>query len=704
MLGRRLIPTLLGLALVLGLAALRVADPYPLQVLRELAFDSYQRILPRSGPAGPVRVVDIDEASLAKLGQWPWPRDRMALLTERLMQLGAAAIAFDVLFPEPDRLSPKVIGQSLPGVDVSKLADNDELFAAALKQSPSVLGFSSAPSAPKLEGNAKGGFAISGSDPKGSIALLKGAVTPLPLLREAAPGLGSLSLNDEESSSVVRRVPLIWTNGNSIFPGLSIEALRLALGLGAIVVLGDTADAGTVEGLRLGDFTVPTTDHGDLWVYYRPPDPSLYVSAAKILGDDWQSAAPQIGGQIALIGTSASGLLDVHATALGDNVPGVSIHAQVIDQIVSGQFIIRADWLSGLELLVFVIAGLLLVVVVLRLGPVAGLALAVVLIGGMAAASWVAFQSRGLLADPTFPVIGALLVYGTMVYAQFSITERDRRQVRRAFGYYVAPELLGVIERNAGKLELGGELRELSVMFADMRGFTSFTEKHTPQDTLATLNTLFGALGKQIVDRLGTIDKFIGDAIMAFWNAPVDVPQHARKAALSAIAMRETLEALNARKAFGDPGIAVGVGIATGVALVGNMGLETRFDYSTIGDPVNVASRVEGESKVVGFDIVAAEATALAAADLAWLEAGSVQLKGKAARLKIFILLGDEAFARKPEFAALREAHANLLEALRHGEGGEALALCRKLGPDLLPGLARFYELVPGRIEDFLSA
>jgi adenylate cyclase len=219
-------------------------------------------------------------------------------------------------------------------------------------------------------------------------------------------------------------------------------------------------------------------------------------------------------------------------------------------------------------------------------------------------------------------------------------------------------------------------------MFADMRGFTSSTEKHTPHDTLNTLNTLFGALGKEIVERLGTIDKFIGDAIMAFWNAPMDVPQHASKAALSAIAMRETLDALNRDKTFGDPGIAVGVGISTGVALVGNMGLETRFDYSTIGDPVNVASRVEGESKAVGFDIVAAEPTALAAPELA-------------------CLVGGEALAASPEFKALRQAHEDLLAKLRVGETGEALAHCRELGPPIERRLARFYELVPERIEDF---
>ncbi len=436
-----------------------------------------------------------------------------------------------------------------------------------------------------------------------------------------------------------------------------------------------------MDSIRLGPFTIPTTAGGDLWLYYRTPDPKLYVSAADVLGDNWQALAPQIQGEIVLIGTSASGLLDLHQTALGDIVPGVSIHAEAIDQIflgnnnVPGQFLSRADWVQGLELVAFLIAGVLLVGVVLRLGPLAGLFVGGGLVATIAGGAWVLFSSYGILVDPSFPVAGATLVYGAMVYFQFSISDRGRREVRRAFGYYVAPELLAEIEKNSGKFELGGELKEITVMFSDMRGFTSFTEKHTPHETLATLNTLFGALGKQIMDRFGTIDKFIGDAIMAFWNAPVDVPNHARKAALSAIAMRETLEELNTQRAFGDYGLAIGVGLATGVALVGNMGLETRFDYSTIGDPVNVASRVESESKAVGFDIVAAEPTAITTPELAWLEAGSVHLKGKEHRLKIYILVGGDELAKSAGFMALAEAHARAAGGASPSQGN------RRAGP-----------------------
>jgi adenylate cyclase len=232
-------------------------------------------------------------------------------------------------------------------------------------------------------------------------------------------------------------------------------------------------------------------------------------------------------------------------------------------------------------------------------------------------------------------------------------------------------------------------------MFADMRGFTSFTEAHAPAETFGMLNRLFGALGAEIVTRSGTIDKFIGDSIMAFWNAPVDVADHARRACEAALAMRATLERLNGDEQLDS--IAIGIGLSTGEALVGNMGLESRFDYSAIGDTVNVASRVEGESKLVGFDIVAADATRQAVPDLAWLEAGTVQLKGKSARLRIHILVGDAALAQGADFVALSAAHADWLA------GTGELSRCVALAAGVAPRLVRFYELAPGRADDFAS-
>jgi adenylate cyclase len=679
MLKRRLLPTILGLMLVALLALIRLGDPLPVAAIRDMGFDFYQRVLPRAGADSPVRVVDIDDTSLARLGQWPWPRAMLATVTERLTELGAASIGFDVLFPEPDRLGPA----------------NDTAFATALANANAVLGFSVSSNAPRLALKPKAGIAISGSDPGPSLPPVTGAVAPLPQLSDAAAGLGGLSLNAEDSAGVVRRVPMLWSDGTSLYPGLSLESLRLALGVSTLVALGDTVGGKTLEGVRIGQFTVSTTAGGEVVLYDKPPIPDQVIPAWTLLDDGYASLRPQIEGRIVLIGTSAAGLLDLHATPLSPSTPGVLIHAAVIDQIVSGQFLSRADWVQGLELLIMVAAGALLVIVVLRLGPLAGLLVALVLIGALISTSYAAFAMRGWLIDATFPSAAAILVYTAMVYFQFSLTERNRQELRRAFGYYVAPELLSRIERSADQLKLGGEAREITVMFADMRGFTAFTEAHPPAETLAMLNTLFGALGKEIVDRHGTIDKFIGDSIMAFWNAPLDVADHARRAAESALAMRARLEALNREGGFG--GIAIGIGLSTGEALVGNMGLESRFDYSAIGDTVNVASRVETESKIIGFDITASDELRRAVPDLAWLEAGTVQLKGKAKRMPVHILVGDAHVAISPAFIALHDAHLNWLT------GTGDLAKCVALAAKVDARLARFYELIPGRADDFAS-
>jgi adenylate cyclase len=711
MLRRRIFPALFGLAIVVLLTLLRLGDPYPVQVVRGIAFDFFQQLSPRAKTDSPVRVVDIDDASLTAIGQWPWPRNVLATLTSRLGEMGAAAIGYDVLFPEPDRLSPARIA-GLPAWALganSKLADYDQQFAGALSQTPSILGFSESVTSKLLPEAAKVGFAISGVDPTPSIPHMPGAVVPLKVLADAAPGLGALSLKSEDSATIVRQLPLVWSNGKQLFPTLAAEALRMALGVKTIVVFGDDGGQGFVQSLRVGDYTIPTTAAGDLTLYYARPDPMLYVSAKDILGPDYHDLTPLIQGQIVLVGTSASGLLDLHATPLGDNVPGVSIHAQAIQQILTSKFLTRADWVSGLEIVSFLAIGALVVFGILAAGPLVGLVIGFGLLLATAATSWLLFTRHGLLLDPSFPLFGTFIVYSAMVFFRFAITDADKRQIRRAFGHYVAPALLAQIERSGGNLRLGGEVRELTVMFADVRNFTSISERMTPEELLKMLNTLFGALGAEVTGKFGTIDKFIGDALMAFWNAPVDVDQHGLRACEAALGMRGRLETLNAADAFGLKAnvrliseLSIGVGISTGPALVGNMGLETRFDYSCIGDTVNVASRVEGACKTVGYDIVVVEETRAAAPRLAFLEAGSLMLKGKSQREPIHILVGNADIAESASFKVLKPAHEMAVAALKAGVAAtEEIARCRELAEAVDPRLARFYDILGERAGDF---
>ncbi len=713
---RRALLPVVGVALVLLLLALRIADPFPVQVAREIGFDVFQRLAPRPVADLPVRVVDIDEASLASLGQWPWPRDRLAQLTDRLAELGAAVIAFDMLFAEPDRMSPRRIAAELPGIDPATLPDHDARFAEALATTPSVLGLAlaraGAGARPLPPSGPKGGFAISGADPRAGLPLLAPATVPLPALGDAAAGLGVLSLDSSSAAAAVRKLPLLWTDGTAIYPTLSLEALRLALGISGIVVLADPAAEGYVEAVRLGDFTIPTTSSGDLWLHYSRPRPDVSLSARDLLGGDYRRFADRIEGHIVLIGTSAAGLLDLHYTTLGDNLPGVEIHAQAIEQILSSSYLTRPDWVQGLEWLVFLAFGLTLVAVVLWLGPVAGLLAGALALGLSVALSWWMFRSSGHLLDPSFPLIGLTLLYLGLVFLRFLTTDAARRQIRRAFGYYVAPSLLDEIERNGDRLKLGGETRRITVMFTDLRGFTALGEQLPPQRLLGVLNTLFGALGAEIVGRLGTIDKFIGDAIMAFWNAPVDVADHERRALEAALGMRARLAALNAADAFGlvaegrsPTRLGIGIGIAAGEAVVGNMGLETRFDYSALGDTVNIASRIESACPVIGYDILVAPALAEAAPDFACLAAGSIALKGKSERLSLFLLVGPPALAATSAFSLLRLSHTELLALMARGADiTGALAECRALARQVEPGLESFYVRLSDRAADFAGA
>lgn len=687
--GRRgWIAVLFGLAVIIALTLLRAADPYVVRVARETTFDLFQQIKPREAPPGlPIRIIDIDEPSLRSLGQWPWSRVMMADIASRLTDLGAAAIGFDILFSEPDRLSPSASGTG---------EDYDASFAGVIAQSPVILSLAQSPRADDASLAPKAGFATTGENPLASVPALGGVAEPLSILADAAQGLAVASL-DRDGSGVARRLPLIWHNGEAIFPTLAIESLRVAMGISTLVAMGDAGSH--MEQLRVGDFAIPTGPSGDLWIYYRELDPDIYLPAHELMAEDYADLAPLIEGHIVLIGTSASGLLDIRTSALGTAVPGVSIHAQVIEQVLTNTFLDRADWVAGLEALLFIGAGLLVILAVILTGPVIGLFVSLSAVAVLVASAWYAFAVRGLLIDPSFSLLGIIVLYAAMAFFRFASTDADRRRVRRAFAHYVEPSLLSRIEADANLLKLGGDMRELTVMFSDVRNFSALAERTSPTDLVAILNRLFAALGSAIVSELGTIDKFMGDAVMAFWNAPAEVDRHALRACRAALGMRAAVERL--AEEGGEP-IAIGIGIATGPALVGNMGFEQRFDYSCIGDTVNIASRIESACKSVGYDILVTKPTADAAPELAYLEAGALQLKGMTDRDPILILVGDEALARSADFAALRQAHAELLRALSQQDDVTALLdTCRSRAGKIDHRLIRFYDACLSRPADF---
>lgn len=703
---------IIGLAIVAALTMLRASDPPLLKLARNVTFDEYQRVAPRTFVKLPVMVIDIDEASLREFGQWPWPRDRVAALVERLSELGASAVAFDILFAEPDRLSPRNVVRDVAGIDPSLLdrfPDNDEIFARSIAGKPIVLGFGLS-----NEGTyrppVKAGFAFTGESLINAPPRIKAATPLRPQLEANAAGIGHISLNPGDSTAVVRAVPLFLTDGEQLYPSLALEALRVAQGATTYVLAGATNVPDTMTLVKNGEFVVPVTATGEIWLYVTPDTAERYVSARQVLAAEGVSpdAAAAIAGSIVFVGTSAAGLQDIRTTALGQNVPGVSLQAQIVEQILSGRFLSRPDWANGLEILSIAVAGSLLVILTTFLSPAIALACGGLITALALVASWLAFYYGGLLFDPLAPIVAGSITHFAATAFRFLVIDRERREVRRAFGHYLSPSLLYRIEHTRNALRLGGDERELTVMFVDVRSFTEISERLSPIAVVAFLNTLLDALSRHVIANEGTLDKFIGDSIMAFWNAPVDVADHTGKAVRAALAMRETLARLNGEDAFGfgkEQAVGIGIGIHTGLACVGNMGAETRFNYSAVGDAVNIAARIESSCKDVSFDILVSESTAKSLQNCALLEAGALALKGKSTRTRVFAVVGDGRLAASSEFAELQTIHGQLVEALhsRSAASRKLVSAAKLRAAGLGAGLPDFYRRITRRSEHFLE-
>ncbi len=703
---------LLGLVLLAALTFLRGLDPAPLQGMREAYFDSLQKMAPRAPSDLPVRVVDIDEVSLQRLGQWPWPRDLLADLVDRLTQYGAAAVVFDVLFPEPDRMSPARLavdladqGMLAPGVTPDTLAsmDNDLIFARAISAGNVVLGTANSTDASAGTISGMAGIVEVGDVPSDGLLPFTAAVPMLKPLRDAAAGIGVINISPFDAATIVRRVPLVWRGPQGVLPTLAVEGLRIATGESTLVLVGSPDLSGFMTSLRLSGSDIPTTPDGQIWVRYRKNTPDLYVPAWKVLEEEPDpEVAAALQGNIVFIGTSAAGLLDIRTTALGENVPGVSIHAQVLEQILLGDYLRRDGLVEAMEIVSFLVLGLIVVGVMSTSGPVASIltggAVALLVGGG----SWFAFKDYGILFDATFPLVGGFLAFAGLSAYQFVVADRDKRMIRRSFAHYVAPSVLSQIESTGHKLELGGVSQQVTVMFSDIRGFTPLSETMSATELVEVLNRLFTELGDEILREQGTIDKFIGDAIMAFWNAPLAQPDHPARASAAALRMREALRRFNAEKHAPLP-VAVALGLATGEVCVGNIGSRDRFNYTVVGETVNQAARIEAACRAVDYDILVARDTALAAADMALLDAGRLALKGVGERIQTFVLVGGPDLAASAEFVALKAAHGRLLDAIRGGTAdvAELLAECQAKGVAIEPGLETFFGKIPKRLGDF---
>jgi adenylate cyclase len=702
---------LMCLALLIGLAALRIADPAPVEELRVRTFDSFQRIDPRVKTARPVTIVDIDEASLAKLGQFPWPRTRIADLITGLTRLGAVVIAFDIVFSEPDRLNPDVAADTFRDLDeetrsrLRALPSNDQILADAMRRSRVVLGESGLPQVQSEFDKSLPltGLAMLGEEPQPFMFDWPGLLRNVPVLEAAAAGRGLFTIKPERDG-IVRRVPMMMLAQGATMPSLSFEMLRVATGTDTIFIKSDQAG---IKSIGVKGFQIPTDRNGQLWVHFAHHDPRILVSALDVI--EGKVAPEKIKGQLVLIGTSAVGLNDNKTTPVDPSMPGVEIHAQVIESALTRAVLTQPNYGIALEFCAAILFGILVIAFAPLFGPITLVAVGALFATLLIGTSWYFYTQHRLLIDFTHPLLSTTSIYLTLIFTSFVREQRQRKQIRTAFAQYMSPALVEQLAQSPEKLVLGGEEREMTIMFSDVRGFTSISEsyKNDPQGLTALMNRFLTPLTNAILERKGYIDKYMGDAIMAFWNAPLDDREHQLNACEAAVDMLERIDVLNKQREFEakEGGhvyipLNVGVGLNTGTCVVGNMGSDLRFDYSVLGDSVNLASRLEGQSKEYGFPIIVGSRTALAARDkFAILELDFIMVKGKKEPEVIYAIAGRQDTAHSARFQRLRNLTIEMLACYRNRDWEGALAAIeRGRRTDEARSLELLYNLYEARI------
>jgi len=645
--------------------AVRVVDPTFVESVRLRYFDTLITNKKPSPEEVPINIVNIDEDALNKYGQWPLPRTEYAKIVNELYARNAGLVVLDVMFSEQDRLN------------------GDSALASVMIQHPVVL--VNVPSDKTKNTPKKPGTAVINSDFQDRIVKYPGIIANIPLLEQYAFGVGTINTLPE-IDGVNRRVPLITSVNGNLYPSLGMEIIRAASGDSTTQIKLNELG---VEKMRVPAFGPITTDNlGRIWVDFSTP---IKTTSLTNLPKDF-------GNSIVIVGPTAAGIANPVPTAVGAVYPHY-LQAQVAATMMNGVVISRPDYADGLELLFVAISGILLLV--LTRWTYVGLGSIVVIVGGAAYGSHYAFSNHLLLFDITLPIAATILVslhaYGVKFVSEFL----QKQQIKKQFGTYLSPAMVEKLQKNPELLALGGESRELSIMFTDVRGFTTISEHYGKdvQGLTKIMNRYMTAMTAKILENNGTLDKYIGDAQMAFWNAPLDDAEHAKNAVRTAIAMMTDLENFNEEIAKeGVPAFGMGLGINTDVVVVGNMGSSQRFDYTCLGDGVNLASRLEGQSKPYGVKIVLGPRTAeLVKDEFPVIELDLLAVKGKTEPVKIYTLA--------PSNDSMADAmHVKFLKAYRKGDWKGAKFYINGMKNDGLKTawggqMAKYYDMMLERME-----
>ncbi len=666
---RRLGIILPVISVTFGLIILLI-DPLPIQTLRNNLFDQYQRWYPRDYTDVPVRIIDIDETSLIKLGQWPWPRTRISELIERLNSAHVATIGFDIIFSEPDRTSPQAMADlwslEVPLRNALKtLSDHDEILANSLNKSDAVLGFivergpmASNPNEEKLVTQASTGpsrpfrYINIGPSPENWLHSFDNTITALPELDKAAKGNGALSFIPD-SDGVVRRVPLVLQVSGKPIPSLISETLRVAQGQHNYILKSEEHNAGLSE-IKIGQFEIPTTAQGEIWVHYSRDVPDRYIPAWKVLAGEVPNTL--LDGHIVLIGSSAQGLMDLRFSPLGRILPGVEVHAQALEQILSDHILKRPGWAHTAEIIILIIGGLFIGFIAIRTKALLAAGTTFIFLVVLFLGGWHAFRHYELLLNTTMPALVFFLTFVLGSLLHHFISEMEQRWIKTAFSRYVSPNKVNYLVDHPDDMQLGGKLQECSFIFTDLADFTNLIESIKPSKAVALLNTYLDQMIAIAFRHEGTLDRIVGDAVAIMFSAPISQADHCSRALSCALEMDKF--AANYQKELAAKGIEFGktrIGIHSGEVVVGNFGGSTIFDYRALGDPVNTAARLENFNKVTGTNICVSETTLNECPDACVRPVGRVRLKGKKKILKVYEPLSThhiEKYAPLEEYQA----------------------------------------------------
>ncbi|MCQ8104420.1 adenylate/guanylate cyclase domain-containing protein [Methylomonas sp. SURF-2] len=644
---------------LLGGSGLYLWNPEPLQILRHAAFDQFQRLKPRPYSDTAVKIIDVDDESLKRLGQWPWPRTRLAELLTMLQAAEPASIAIDIIFAEKDRTSPRTMLEfwQLPADKAQWLAnlpDHDQVLAEAVGHGNTALGFALSPNPSLGDVPAiKAQYALIGTSPLSYLLPFQGALSPLPALEAAAAGNGALTFISD-ADGVIRKVPLLLRYQNTLVPSLVAESLRLAQKTRNYTLHSLADDAG-MAAIGIGRLQIPTTANGEIWIHYSQPDSRRYIPAWRILAGEIDSR--RLRNNILLIGTSAQGLMDLRFSPLGGIIPGIEVHAQALEQILGGKHLSRPGWANALELLAILLGGLLIGAVALGNGAIfsfVGFILALLLLWGCA---WWAYAYHQFLLDPVLPSIIWLMTFLFTSIFRHIYSERSQRWVKQAFSRYISPNLVEYLISHPEQLELGGRRQTCSFVFTDLVDFTALMERLDPGQAVSLLNTYLENMIAIAFSHHGTLDRIVGDAVAIMFSAPIQQTDHQRRAVQCALDMQRFASRYAAE--LNAQGLAFGqtrIGVHSGEVIVGNFGGKTIFDYRALGDVVNTASRLEGANKYLGTLICASEATLAGCPEIASRRIGHLRVKGKSIPLTVYELL-DETNLNPAALTAYQTAH-----------------------------------------------